>query len=128
MHSVPTSVRIAAALGFVFGLMSVVAGTRVLMGIALPDYVVLRWLVAYNVAAGAAGVLAGAGLWGLRDWASTLTRLLAAAHGVVLAVLVVLRVTDKPVAPDSLMAMLLRVVVWTAIAVVVARARAASRG
>lgn len=127
MRDVPTSVRIAAGIGLVFGLMSVVAGTRVLAGIAHPDYVVLRWLVVYNVAAGAAGVLAGAGLWGLRSWASRLTRLLAAAHGVVLAVLVVFRVTDRPVAWDSLTAMLLRVVVWTAIAVVAARARITSR-
>lgn len=123
MQRTPTIVRVAAGIGLVFGLMSVVAGTRVLTGIDHPDYVVLGWLVVYNVAAGAAGVLAGAGLWALRDWAWGLTRLLAAAHGIVLAVLLVLRVTDRPVAQDSLMAMLLRVVVWTAIAVVVARAR-----
>jgi hypothetical protein len=128
VHSAPTSVRIAAGIGLVFGLMSVVAGTRVLAGLAHPDYVVLPWLVAYNVAAGAVGVAAGAGLWGLWNWASRLTRLLAAAHGVVLAVLMVLWVTDRHVARDSLMAMLLRVVVWTAIAAVVTRARTASRG
>lgn len=122
------SVRGAAGVGFVFGLMSVVAGTRVLVGLAHPDYVVLRWLLVYNVAAGAAGVLAGAGLWRLRNWATRLTRFVAAAHGVVLAVLMVLWVTDRPVALDSLIAMLLRVVVWTAIAAVVTRARTTSRG
>jgi hypothetical protein len=46
----------------------------------------------------------------------------------VLAALLVLWVTGRPVASDSLMAMLLRVVVWTAIAAVVTRARTASRG
>jgi hypothetical protein len=128
VQSAPTSVRIAAGIGLVFGLMSVVAGTRVLTGIAHPDYVVLWWLVVYNVAAGAAGVLAGAGLWGVRDWAPPLTRALAGAHALVLAALLVLWVTGRPVASDSLMAMLLRVVVWTAIAAVVTRARTASRG
>jgi hypothetical protein len=116
-------VRIAAALGLLFGLMSVVAGTRVLAGIAHPGYVVLPWLVAYNVAAGAVGVAAGAGLWTLRRWAVGLARTLAAAHGIVLVILLGFRAVDRPVADDSLAAMGLRVAVWTAIAVVAGRAQ-----
>lgn len=119
----PSPPRIAAAVGLLFGLMSVVAGTRVLAGIAHPDYVVLPWLVAYNIAAGAVGVAAGAGLWRLRRWAVGLARTLAAAHGIVLVILLGFRAVDRPVADDSLAAMALRVAVWTAIAVVAGRAR-----
>ena len=41
--SVP--IRIAAVLGASFAAIAVVAGTRVLTGIDVPDYVVHRWLV-----------------------------------------------------------------------------------
>jgi hypothetical protein len=109
-------VRVMAVVGMAFGAMSVVAGTRVLAGVDRPDYVVLPWLVAYNVAAGAAGVVVGAGIWLWRGWGATGASVLAGAHAAVLGVLVGMRLVGESVATDSLGAMLLRSVVWLAIA------------
>jgi len=106
----------------VFGVLSVVAGGRVLADIDRPDYVVLQWLVIYNVAAGFVGVVAGTGLWRPHWWAIGLARTLAGFHGAVLVVLIGWWATGRPVAPDSLVAMLLRTLVWASIAVVTRRA------
>jgi hypothetical protein len=114
--------RSAALVGLLFGLVSIAAGSRVLAGIDRPDYVVLPWLVVYNVAAGVVGVAAGAGLWMRRPWGLAIARALAAAHGAVLVGLLAARGVGSPVAPDSLLAMLLRTVVWTLIALVTGRA------
>jgi hypothetical protein len=54
--------RASALVGLLFGALSVVAGARVLTGIDRPDYVVLPWLVRYNVAAGIVGVVVGVGI------------------------------------------------------------------
>jgi hypothetical protein len=83
-----------------------------------------RWLVLYNVAAGLVGVGAGAGLWGLHVWALRLARALGLAHGVVLVALLAWWVAGGAVAPDSLLAMLLRTAVWTSIALLAARVQA----
>ncbi len=111
-----------ALVGLAFGLLSVLAGTRVLAGIDRPDYVVLRWLVVYNVIAGLAGVAAAAAVWIRRAWGPTAARLLTTAHAAVLVALVGMRFAGADVASDSLAAMTLRTVLWLVIAVVAARA------
>lgn len=122
--AVPNNVtaRAAAAVGLLFGALSAVAGTRVLAGND-PGYVVLTWLVEYNVAAGIVGVVAGAGLWRIRGWAVRLAGTLAVFHGLVLVILLTLLGGGRPVAVDSVVAMLLRTAVWSAIAAVTRRAR-----
>lgn len=116
------ALRTSAAIGLVLGGLSVVAGGRVLADIDRPDYVVLHWLVIYNVAAGFVGVVAGAGLWRSRGWAVDLARTLAGFHGAVLVVLIARWAIGVPVAIDSLVAMLLRTLVWASIAAVTRRA------
>ncbi len=54
------AVRSAAGIGLLVGALSAIAGVRVLAG-SDPGYVVLTWLVEYNVAAGVVGVVAGMG-------------------------------------------------------------------
>jgi hypothetical protein len=116
------ALRTSAAIGLVLGVLSVVAGWRVLADIDRPDYVVLHWLVIYNVAAGLVGVVTGIGLWLLRGWASDLARTLAGFHGAVLVVLIAWCTAGGPVAIESLIAMLLRTLVWASIALVARRA------
>lgn len=116
------ALRTSAAIGFLLGVLSVIAGWRVLAGVDRPDYVVLHWLVIYNVAAGFAGVVAGAGLWSFRQWAVDLARTLAGFHATVLVVLITLFAVGRPVAIDSLVAMLLRTLVWASITVLTRRA------
>ena len=48
-------VRLAAAVGLVFSALAILAGTRVLSGLDVPDYPVLPWLVQYKLAAGVVG-------------------------------------------------------------------------
>jgi hypothetical protein len=115
-------VRSAAVIGALFSGASVWAGTRVLTGLDVPGYVVLPWLVLYNVAAGLVGVAVGAGLWLVRRWAIAGSSLLAAAHLSVLIVLIALRTSGAEVANDSLVAMTLRSVVWAVIALLARRA------
>lgn len=117
-----STLRMSAAIGFMLGVLSVVAGGRVLAEIDRPGYVVLYWLVIYNVAAGFVGVVAATGLWLVRWWAVDLARTLAGFHGAVLGVLIALWATGRPVAADSLLAMLLRTLVWVSIAVIARRA------
>lgn len=109
-------VRVMAVVGMAFGAVSIIAGTRVLAGVDQLDYVVLPWLVAYNVAAGVAGVVVGAGIWLWRRWGATGAAILAGAHASILGVLVGMRLVGEAVATDSLAAMLLRSVIWLAIA------------
>jgi len=114
--------RVAAGLGGLFSALAVFAGGRVLMGLDVPDYVVLPWLVWYNVGVGMFGVAVAVGVWLGRSWAIAAAVALAAAHGAVLTVLIVLRVGGGAVANDSLGAMTLRTLVWSAIAFVARRA------
>lgn len=108
--------RVLALAGVAFGAISVLAGTRVLAGIDSPDYVVLRWLVFYNVFGGVAAVVAGAALWAHRDWGPLAARLVASAHAGVLGVLIVLRVFGADVANDSVVAMAARTTLWLLLA------------
>ena len=117
-----TFVRSAAAIGALFSGVTVWAGTRVLTGLDVPGYVVLPWLVLYNVAAGLFGVAVGAGLWLGRRWAIAASSVLAAAHLSVLIALISLRASGGEVANDSLVAMTLRSVVWVVIALLARRA------
>ena len=115
-------IRSAAVIGALFSGVSVWAGTRVLTGLDVPGYVVLPWLVLYNVAAGLVGVAVGAGLWLVRRWALLASSVLAAAHLSVLIALIALRASGAEVANDSLVAMTLRWVVWAVIALLARRA------
>jgi hypothetical protein len=113
--------RLSAAIGVLFGATSVAAGLRVLTGLDLPDYVVLPWLVRYNVVAGLIGVVAAIGVWRATRWAIGATAALATAHLTVLIVLVALQTSGSDVANDSLGAMALRAAIWTGIALVARR-------
>ncbi|MBP7776184.1 MAG: hypothetical protein KA371_03570 [Acidobacteria bacterium] len=115
-------VRAAAVVGAVFGGLGIVAGTRVLTGLDTPDYTVLPWLVVYNVVAGVVGVGVGLGVWQRRGWAATAALALAGGHAAVLMALAARLAVGGEVANDSLMAMTLRVIVWSGIAWIAQRA------
>ena len=107
--------KIAAGLALFIGLMSVIAGTRVLLGVSTPDYHVLDWLVSYNVIVGIISIIAATLIW-QRDWQASPTSLvIIAAHAIVLILL--LTVFSESVAMDSIMAMVFRVGVWSGILV-----------
>lgn len=103
---------IALAAG-VFGLVTIVAGTRVLTG-ADPGYVVFRPLLVFNTIMGFVYVLAAIQIW--RD----ARRGRVWAHGValvnlaVLLIITMLYVGGSSIAVDSLAAMSVRTLAWIA--------------
>lgn len=103
--------RAVAIVAVLFGLATIFAGGRVLLG-ADPGYVVFRPLLIYNVGMGLAYIAAGLLIRrNLRHG-----RLTAAAifglNLVVLAVIVVLYRSGEAIAGDSLRAMTFRTAVW----------------
>lgn len=102
--------RIAAGLAVVIGAMAVVAGGQVLLG-RVPDYNVIVWLPLYNYTVGMLSLLVmSVLLWRRHAAALPLTWLMLGSHAAVMVVL--LTVYRYFVAPDSLVAMTIRIVVW----------------
>ena len=115
---------LATAIAVLFGIATLFAGGRVLLG-SDPGYVVFRPLLVYNVLMGLAYVAAGIIFWRTGRNAAAAIFLLNLA--VLLAILVLYR-TGGDVAVDSLRAMTLRTVVWLLLCVAmswVGRSRAA---
>lgn len=107
--------QLPAILGIIVGLLSIMAGSKVLLGISSPNYIVLHWLVIYNISLGVVSVIAGAGLWRLRPWAISLAGLIAVSHGFVISLLIVFFMSGKSVAHQSILAMAFRTTVWLGI-------------
>ena len=118
--------QLAAILAIVLGLLSIKEGGSVLLGFSTKAYIILPWLVWYNVVAGFLSVLAGWGMWLERTWAVRRADTILTHHGLVLLNLVVLYVFQDPVAMTSVAAMLFRTLVWVGI-VVLLRWRAEDR-
>jgi hypothetical protein len=108
-NSVPN--KIAAILALVIGLMAIFAGGKVLFGI-LPDYYVIDWLPIYNFVIGMVSALFSS----VVIWKGNRFALPAAAttFGLHASVMLILQSAYREVvAPDSVMAMAVRLVVWT---------------
>ncbi len=118
---------VAAAIGVLFGLATLVAGGGVLLG-ADPGYQVYRPLLVYNTGMGAAYLAAGIGIWGNRPWGTYAAGAIALANAVVLVSVIALHRSGAGVAEESVRAMTLRTVVWVVIAIAVGRARPPGRG
>jgi hypothetical protein len=102
--------KIGAVLAFIIGIMAVVAGGRVLLG-QEPGYYVIGWLPVYNFLAGLfSATLAAVLLWRNHRLAMPLSVATLALHSLVM--LVLLGAYREVVAPDSLVAMTLRIAVW----------------
>ena len=55
--------KIAAILAFFIGLMSIIAGSKVLLAIDTKNYNVLNWLVSYNVLFGFLSIVTAYFIW-----------------------------------------------------------------
>ncbi len=104
---------IATVLASLIGAMSVVAGSRVLLGIAVPDYHVLPWLVGYNVLLGVFSLVAAYLLWLRQRPGRAISTAIMACHAGVLLLLFTL--FKAAVAPESIKAMAFRLIVWAII-------------
>jgi hypothetical protein len=113
MKTKPILNKIAAGLAFVIGVMAIFAGGKVLLGI-LPDYYVIDWLPIYNFVVG----LSSAFFTAIVIWKKSRLSMPAAlaTFGLHVIVMLILQTTYRGiVAPDSIMAMAVRLVVWVII-------------
>ena len=105
--------KIAAALAFFIGAMSAIVGSRALLGLYVPDYPILQWMLVYNVAAGVLSIIVSILTWPKHDQTMRALSLIAASHTIILALLIT--VFREVAAFECLRAMMFRIVIWTVI-------------
>lgn len=102
--------KTAAVLAFIIGAMAIYAGGQVLLGQVM-DYYVIDWLPIYNFSAGLiSSFITAILIWKGSKYAMTAAIGTFAIHGTVM--LVLQTVYREVVAPDSIKAMTVRLVVW----------------
>ena len=102
--------KIAAVLAFIIGAMAIYAGGQVLLGKVM-DYYVIDWLPIYNFVAGLiSSFITAILIWKGSKYAMPVAIGTFASHGVVMVVLQTAYL--DVVAPDSIKAMTVRLVVW----------------
>jgi hypothetical protein len=105
--------KAAAILAFVIGAMAIFAGGRVLLG-QDPGYYVIDWLPVYNFSAGVVTFMLTAVLiWKNSRFALPAAVATFAAHSAVM--LILQTAYQDVVAPDSIQAMILRMIVWAVV-------------
>ncbi len=106
--------KIAAVLAFIIGAMAIFAGGQVLFLGKQMDYYVINWLPYYNFTMGVISFLVTAiFIWKNSRYAMPAAIATFAAHATVM--LVLLTAYKDVVAPDSIVAMSVRLVVWAVI-------------
>jgi len=110
-HTLRIGQAIVAVVAVLFGLATLFAGGRVLLG-SDPGYVVFRPLVTYNTAMGVAYLAAGVNVWRSANAGRNAAGAIFLLNLVVLVGVVVIYRGGDAVAADSLRAMTLRTVVW----------------
>lgn len=106
--------NILAFVAVVFGLVTIVSGSRVLLG-ADPGYIVFRPLLLFNTAMGFIYVGVGVAAWRNVARGRTMAGAIFALNLVVLAATAALYSAGDSVAIESVRAMTLRTVVWLAL-------------
>ncbi|RUA07302.1 MAG: hypothetical protein DSY82_08425 [Flavobacteriia bacterium] len=106
--------KIAAALAALIGLMSIFAGSKVLLGIDTKDYNILTWLVVYNVVMGIVSLFAAYMMWKNNYRANNIITFILTLH---FLIFLYLRFFSDTAAHESQMAMLFRSVVWVVISI-----------
>ena len=105
--------KIASALAFIIGAMAVFAGGKVLLG-TLPDYYVIDWLPTYNFIMGMVSIFFSS----VVIWKNNKLAMPAAigTFGIHAIVMLILQAAYREVvAPDSIVAMTVRLVIWAVI-------------
>jgi fucose 4-O-acetylase-like acetyltransferase len=104
--------KIAAVLALFLGLMSVLAGSMVLLGIDTKEYNILTWLVSYNVIFGVISIFAAYLIWRENKKSKYLNLFILAMH---FMVFFILRFFSSNVASESIKAMVFRTSIWVLI-------------
>ncbi len=103
--------NILVVVAILFGLMTIFAGSRVLLGID-PGYIVFLPLLIYNTVMGLVYVLAGIIAWRSIKNGMYMAATILGLNLIVLITIFILYAKGSAIAVDSLQAMLFRTVVW----------------
>lgn len=106
--------NILVTVAVLFGLLTIFAGTRVLLG-SNPGYIVFRPLLIYNAAMGIVYVAAGIIAWRNIKQGMYVAAAIFVLNLIVLTAIFFLYKEGNSIAVDSLRAMSLRTVVWFAL-------------
>ncbi len=117
-HRVRTVQILVAAVAALFGVATLFAGGRVLLG-SDPGYEVFRPLLIYNTAMGVAYLAAGITVWRSVNAGRSAAGAIFLLNLLVLVGILVVYRSGGAVAVDSLRAMILRTVVWLVLFLVV---------
>jgi len=115
----PLKNKIAAFLGLVLAIPTIIEGFSVLLGISTPDQIVLKWLVVYNVAVAVYSIYVIFEIWRGSMKGKKQGLLILTLHLSVLLLLVGIYFTTGQVAVKSILAMSMRSAVWTVINVLI---------
>lgn len=107
--------KIASLLAFSIGIMSVIAGSKVLLGMDTKNYTVLNWLVIYNVIFGFISIVAAYLIWTKHIFTKKVIAFVLTSH---VLLLIYLNFFNETVASESINAMVFRVSVWSIIALI----------
>jgi len=101
--------KTASILALLIGVMTVIAGSKVLLGIDLKNYNVLNWLVMYNVLFGVLSIAASYLIWKINLQAKKAIVFILSAH---ITIALYLYFFSETVATESIKAMGFRVSIW----------------
>lgn len=118
-HSIP--LRISAIVAAIFGILTLIAGGRILLGLGEAGYAVVRPVLLFNTVMGALYLLTAVFIVRSNDWARSLALFIAVTSVIVLLSIIGMRATGGTVANQTMAAMTLRSVVWATIALVLVR-------
>jgi len=104
--------KIAATLALFIGLMSVFAGSKVLLGIDTKDYNILTWLVSYNVIFGVISIFTAYLIWKGKKTGKNLALFILSMH---FTIFIILKFFSDTVASESVKAMIFRTSIWALI-------------
>ncbi len=109
--------KTAAVIAFIIGAMAIFAGGQVVLLGKIMDYYVIDWLPIYNFIVGIISVFAAIIIWKGSKIVMPVAIAILASH--VTVMLVLLTAYRDVVAPDSIMAMTVRIVAWIIITILV---------
>lgn len=111
-------IGLAAILAFFIGLMSIIAGSKVLLAIDSKNYNVLNWLVSYNVLFGFLSIATAYFIWSKNELLKLASIFIPVSHILILFYLIIF---SENAASESIYAMVFRVSVWAVISLLITR-------
>ncbi len=108
--------KIAAIFALFIGVMTIIAGSQVLLGWQEKDYTILNWLVIYNVILGFISIVAAYLIWKKYHRSIQIAGIILSIH---IIVLIYLSFFSENVATESIKAMIFRVVIWLLITITI---------